>query len=43
MGVIVVLCPVFGLTVSKTKTEMMCLPAKGMPESTTIFSVEAEG
>ena len=33
----------FGLSVSKTKTEIMCLRAKGMPESTAIFSVEAAG
>ena len=41
MGVIVVVCAVFGLTVSAAKTEIMCLRAKGMPESTAIFSVEA--
>ena len=34
MGVIVVVCAAFGLTVSEAKTEMMCLHAKGMPEST---------
>ena len=43
MGVIVVLCAAFGLIVSKAKTEIMCLRAKGMPESTAIFSVEAVG
>ena len=32
-----------GLTVSEAKTEIVCLRAKGMPESTTIFSVEAAG
>ena len=31
----------FGLTISETKTEIMCLRAKGMPESTATFSVEA--
>ena len=31
------------LTVSEAKTETMCLRAKGMPESTAIFSVEAAG
>ena len=43
MGVMVVVCAVFGLTVSKAKTEMMCLRAKGMPASTATFSVEATG
>ena len=41
MGVIVVVCAAFGLTVSEAKTEIMCLRAKGMPESTATFSVEA--
>ena len=43
MGVIVVVCAVFGLTVSEAKTEIMCLRAKGMPESAAIISVEAAG
>ena len=44
MGVIVVVvCAAFGLTVSGAKTEIMCLRAKGMPESTATFSVEAAG
>ena len=43
MGVIVVACAAFGLTVSETKTEIMCLRTKGMPESTATFSVEAAG
>ena len=43
MGVIMVVCAAFGLTVSEAKTEIMCLRAKGMPESTAIFSVEAAG
>ena len=43
MGVIVVVCAAFGLTVSEAKTEMMCSRAKGMPESTATFSVEAAG
>ena len=43
MGVIVVVCVAFGLTVSEAKTEIMCLPTKGMPESTATFSVEAAG
>ena len=43
LGVIVVVCAPSGLAVSEAKTEMMCLRAKGMPESTTIFSVEAAG
>ena len=41
MGVIVVTCAAFGLTVSEAKTEIMCLRAKGMPECTATFSVEA--
>ena len=41
MGVIVVVCAAFGLTVSEAKTEIVCLRAKRMPESTAIFSVEA--
>ena len=41
MGVIVVVCAAFCLTVSEAKTETMCLRAKGMPEVTAIFSVEA--
>ena len=43
MGVIVVACAVFGFTVSEAKTEILCLRAKGMPESTTIFNIEAAG
>ena len=43
MGVIVVVCAALGLTVSEAKTEIMCLRAKGIPESTTTFSVEAAG
>ena len=43
MGVIVVVCAAFGLTVSEAKAEIMCLRAKGMPESTATFSVEAAG
>ena len=43
MEVIVDVCAAFGLTVSDAKTEIMCLRAKGMPESTTTFSVEAAG
>ena len=43
MGVIVVVCAAFGLTVSETKTEIMFLRAKGMSESTAIFSLEAAG
>ena len=38
-----VVCAAFGLTVSEAKTEIMCLRAKGMPESTAIFSVETAG
>ena len=43
MEVIVVVCAVFGLTVSEAKTETMCLRAKGMSESTATFRVEAVG
>ena len=43
MGVIVVACAAFGLTVLEAKTEFMCLRVKGMPESTATFSVEAAG
>ena len=43
MAMIVVVCAAFGLTVSEAKTEIMCLRAKGMPESTATFSVEAAG
>ena len=41
MGVIVVVCAAFGLTVSEAKTEIMYLRAKGMPESTVTLSVDA--
>ena len=43
MGVIVVVCAAFGLAVSGAKTETMYLRAKGMPEFTATFSVEAAG
>ena len=43
MGVIVVVCAAFSLTVSEAKTEIMCIRTKGLPESTTIFGVEAAG
>ena len=43
MGVIVVVCAAFGLTVSEAKTEIVCLRPKGMLESTVTFSVEAAG
>ena len=43
MEVIAVVCAAFGLTESEAKTEIMCLPAKRMPESTATFSVEAAG
>ena len=38
-----VVCAAFGLTVLVAKTEIMCQRAKGMPESTDTFSVEATG
>ena len=43
MGVIVVVCVAFGLTILEAKTEIMCLRTKGMPESTATFSVETAG
>ena len=43
MGVIVVVCAAFGLTVSEAKTEIMCLRAKRRPEPTATFSVDAAG
>ena len=43
MEVIVVVCAAFRLTVLEAKTKIMCLRAKGMPESTATFSVEAAG
>ena len=43
MEVIEVVCAAFGLTVSEAKTENIYLRAKGMPESTATFSVEAAG
>ena len=44
MGLIVIMCATFGLTVSQAKIEIMCLCTKGVPESTAIFSVvEAAG
>ena len=43
MGVIVVVCAAFGLTVSEAKTEIMWFCAKGMRVSTATFSVEATG
>ena len=43
MGVIVVLCAVFGLTVSEDKTEIIILRKKGMPETIAIFSVDVAG
>ena len=43
MYAVVVVCVAFGLTVSEAKTEIVCLRTKGMPESTTTFSVEAAG
>ena len=43
MGVIVVVCAAFGLTVPEAKTEIICQRAMWMPEATTMFSVEAAG
>ena len=41
MEVIVVVGAAFGLIVSEARTKIMCLRAKGVPESTATFSVEA--
>ena len=41
MVVIVVVCAAFRLTVLEAQTEIICLRTKGMPEATTIFSVES--
>ena len=43
MGVIVVVYAAFGLNVLEAKTEIVRLRAKGMPESTAIFSVDTAG
>ena len=43
LGVIVVVCVVFGLTVSEAKTKILCLRTKGMSEITATFRVEAAG
>ena len=43
MGVIVIVCSAFDLTVSEAKTDIMCLGTGGVPEETTISSVEAAG
>ena len=43
MRLTVVVCAAFVLNASEAKTEIMCLRAKGMPESTAILSVEAAG
>ena len=40
MGVILVVCAAFDLTVSEAKTEIISLRVKGMPECTAISSVE---
>ena len=40
---IVVVCAAFGLTVSESKTEIMCFRTEGVPESTATFSAEAAG
>ena len=43
MGVIVIVCAAFDLTVLAAQTEIIFLRTKGMPEATTIFSVESAG
>ena len=42
-GAIVIVCSAFGLIVSEAMTDIMCLRTEGMPEETTISSVEAAG
>ena len=39
MGVMMIVCAAFDLTVSEATNEIMCLRMNGMPESTAIFSV----
>ena len=43
MAVIIGVCVAFDLTVSRAKTEIMCLRTKGVRESIAILSVEAAG
>ena len=43
MGMIVVVCAAFGLTVTEANTEIICLRTKRMSEATTVFSVETAG
>ena len=43
IGVMVVVCSAFGLTISEAKTEIICLQTKGMSEETTISNVEGAG
>ena len=43
MGVIVVVCVAFDLTVSEVKTEITCLRTRVMPEATAIFNVASTG
>ena len=43
MGVVVVVCTAFGLTISEANTKTMCLRTKGILESTVSFGVEAAG
>ena len=43
MGMIVIVCAAFDLTVSEANIEIICLRPKGMPEPLVIFSVGAAG
>ena len=43
VGVVVVFCTAFGLTVSEAKTEIVCLRTKGVSDYIAIFSEEAAG
>ena len=43
MAIIVTVCALFGITVSETKTEIMCLRTRRTPEAAATFSVEAAG
>ena len=43
MGLVGVVCTAFCLTEPETKTEIMCLRTKGMPEVASIICAEAAG
>ena len=43
VGVIEAVCAAFSLIILEAKTEIICYSTKGMPQETTISSVEAAG